>query len=119
MNNGPPLSVVRDIDIGQHRPRSRWNLPPDPTPLDVMRAAMMDAVASGNIELAADFAKDLAPYLHPRLAAMAVQTRDVSREAAAVTVDRPPPLSREEWIAERQRALAAPVVEGKLKRQTG
>lgn len=84
-----------------------------------MRAAMMDAVASGNIELAADFAKDLAPYLHPRLAAMAVQTRDVSREAAAATVDRPPALTREEWLEARRQALAAPVVESKLKRQTG
>lgn len=41
-----------------------------PTPLDVMLAAMEDALARGDMAAAAGFAKDAAPYMHPRLQAV-------------------------------------------------
>jgi hypothetical protein len=41
-----------------------------PTPLDVMLAAMEDALARGDMPAAAAFAKDAAPYMHPRLQAV-------------------------------------------------
>ena len=41
-----------------------------PTPLDVMLAAMEDALARGDMSAAAAFAKDAAPYMHPRLQAV-------------------------------------------------
>ena len=40
------------------------------TPLDVILAAMKDAVARGDMAAAAGFAKDAAPYVHPRLQAV-------------------------------------------------
>jgi len=40
------------------------------TPLEVMLAAMEDALACGNMHAAAAFAKDAAPYMHPRLQAV-------------------------------------------------
>ena len=84
------------------------------TPLDVMLSAMRKALRRGDLEVASEYAKDCAPYTHPKLAATAVRVQEVgvSREV----IDRPPPLTREQWIAERQRALAAPVVEGKLRK---
>jgi hypothetical protein len=39
------------------------------TPLEVMLSAMREAYAKGNMEKAAFFAKDAAPYCHQRLAA--------------------------------------------------
>lgn len=38
------------------------------TPLEVMLEAMNAARAEGNLAAAAGFAKDAAPYMHPRLA---------------------------------------------------
>jgi hypothetical protein len=40
------------------------------TPLEVMLEAMNKCRAAGDIEKAAGFAKDAAPYMHPRLAAV-------------------------------------------------
>jgi len=40
------------------------------TPLEVMLKAMRDAVEADNMKEAAAFAKDAAPYVHPRLAAV-------------------------------------------------
>lgn len=37
---------------------------------DVMLAAMEDAVSRGDMRAAASFAKDAAPYMHPRLQAV-------------------------------------------------
>ena len=42
----------------------------DMTPLDVMLLAMNKALESQDYPAAADFAKDAAPYVHPRLAAI-------------------------------------------------
>ena len=42
----------------------------DMTPLDVILAAMKDAVTRGDLAAAAGFAKDAAPYVHPRLQAV-------------------------------------------------
>lgn len=39
------------------------------TPLEVMLKAMMLHVGNGNMDRAAAFAKDAAPYVHPRLVA--------------------------------------------------
>ena len=41
------------------------------TPLEVMLVAMREAYAAGHIAAAAAFAKDAAPYMHPKLAAIA------------------------------------------------
>ena len=49
----------------------------DMTPLDVMLAAMKDAVTRGDMAAAAGFAKDAAPYVHPRLQAILHTPRDV------------------------------------------
>jgi len=40
------------------------------TPLDVMLGAMREAWEKGDKQAAANFAKDAAPYLHPRLASV-------------------------------------------------
>jgi hypothetical protein len=40
------------------------------TPLEVMLKAMREAVDANNMKEAATFAKDAAPYVHPRLAAV-------------------------------------------------
>jgi hypothetical protein len=40
------------------------------TPLDVVLAAMEDALSRGDMPAAAAFAKDAAPYMHPRLQAV-------------------------------------------------
>lgn len=40
------------------------------TPLEVMLAAMRKAYDAGDMKEAATFAKDAAPYVHPRLAAV-------------------------------------------------
>lgn len=40
------------------------------TPLEVMLEAMNAFRASGDLEKAASFAKDAAPYIHPKLAAI-------------------------------------------------
>lgn len=40
------------------------------SPLDVMLGAMRDAWAAGDKEKAANFAKDAAPYLHPKLSSV-------------------------------------------------
>jgi|SRR5882672_2351146 len=40
------------------------------TPLEVMLEAMNSFRESGNMEKAAGFAKDAAPYIHPKLAAI-------------------------------------------------
>lgn len=42
------------------------------TPLDVMLRAMRAHVDAGNLDAAAGIAKDAAPYVHARLAAMQV-----------------------------------------------
>ena len=49
----------------------------DMTPLDVMLAAMRDAVTRGDMAAAAGFAKDAAPYVHPRLQAVLHTPGDV------------------------------------------
>jgi hypothetical protein len=54
------------------------------TPLEVMLGAMREAWAAGDKDAAANFAKDAAPYVHPRLAAVDVKadieaTVEVSR----------------------------------------
>ena len=40
------------------------------SPLDVILAAMEEAVSRGDLPAAAAFAKDAAPYMHPRLQAV-------------------------------------------------
>jgi hypothetical protein len=54
------------------------------TPLEVILAAMRQAWASGDTVLAARFAKDAAPYCHPRLAAIEHSGKAV-REVTTMT----------------------------------
>jgi hypothetical protein len=46
------------------------------TPLEVMLEAMNSFRDKGDIEKAAGFAKDAAPYIHPRLAAVELTGKD-------------------------------------------
>ncbi|TXH53570.1 MAG: hypothetical protein E6Q97_12960 [Desulfurellales bacterium] len=77
------------------------------TPLDVMLRAMEHALQAGDLDKAHGYAKDAAPYVHPKLASVEhtgdpenpVVTQDVS------TVDRPHRESRDEFIARRQAQL--------------
>ena len=43
------------------------------TPLEVMLAAMTACVAKGDLKMAGLFAKEAAPYVHPKLTAVAIQ----------------------------------------------
>jgi hypothetical protein len=43
------------------------------TPLEVLLKAMRDAYVDGGAEKAAPFAKEAAPYMHPRLSAVAAK----------------------------------------------
>jgi hypothetical protein len=56
------------------------------TPLEVLLGAMREAWASGNRTLAAGFAKNAAPYCHPRLAAIEHSGKAV-REVTAMSDD--------------------------------
>lgn len=46
------------------------------TPLDVMLEAMRDAYRAGGAVAAAEFAKDAAPYIHPKLSSTALKNDD-------------------------------------------
>ena len=50
------------------------------TPLEVMLAAMRLAYKKKDMAAAAGFAKDAAPYMHPRLSAVALDLKDLSDE---------------------------------------
>lgn len=54
------------------------------SPLDVMLAAMKEAVDRRDMESAAGFAKDAAPYLHPRLQAV-MHARQFQAKASEVS----------------------------------
>lgn len=49
------------------------------TPLEVMLNAMRSAHATGDVDRAVSVAKDVAPYIHPRLAPVDGKTGDVPR----------------------------------------
>lgn len=48
------------------------------TPLEVMLAAMRDAFKKKDMIKAAGFAKDAAPYVHPRLSAVEIDLKELS-----------------------------------------
>lgn len=48
------------------------------TPLEVMLAAMRQAYRKKDMAAAAGFAKDAAPYMHPRLSAVQLDLQDLS-----------------------------------------
>lgn len=48
------------------------------TPLEVMLAAMRQAYGKKDMPAAAGFAKDAAPYMHPRLSAVEIDLKDLS-----------------------------------------
>ncbi len=81
------------------------------TPLDVMLRAMEDAMERNDLAAAHNFAKDCAPYVHPKLSAVEhsgdadnpVVTKDVSM------VDRPVRETREEFVARRRAELGNPL----------
>jgi hypothetical protein len=52
------------------------------TPLDVMLAAMEAHVAAGDLDRAAAWAKDAAPYVHPRLASVEPGAKDAAPASA-------------------------------------
>lgn len=58
---------------------------------------------AGFRQLAQDAARDAAPYVHPRLAAVEHTGKDGG--AIAISIDRPPRETREEWMARRNREV--------------
>lgn len=59
------------------------------TPLDVLIEAMKDAYEAGGAIAAAAFAKEAAPYVHPKLSAIEakVETRECDVSSEALTPD--------------------------------
>ena len=49
-------------------------------PLEVMLAAMQDAFKKGDLTKAAGFAKDAAPYMHPRLSSVELDLKGLTDE---------------------------------------
>jgi hypothetical protein len=69
------------------------------TPLEVMLEAMMSLRASGEIEKAASVAKDAAPYVHPKLAAI----EHTGADGGAIQTEN-------KWLVELVRADGVPPV---------
>jgi hypothetical protein len=61
------------------------------TPLDVLLEAMRDAYKEGGAMLAMPFAKEAAPYVHPKLSAIEAK---VDQRVCDVSAD---PLSPDDW----------------------
>jgi hypothetical protein len=57
------------------------------TPLEVMLEAMNSFRESGDLEKAAGFAKDAAPYIHPKLAAIEHTGKDGGAVEHSLTVE--------------------------------
>ena len=74
------------------------------TPLEVMLKAMRKHDSDGDIDGAATFARDAAPYMHARLSA--VESKH-SGAIGVAGVDAPKPVTREEWIAYKKAELLA------------
>jgi hypothetical protein len=70
------------------------------TPLEVMIQPMRAHLAQGQLDKAAAVAKDAAPYMHPRLNAVA---HGGGMSITHRPVDAPPKETREEWLARRRR----------------
>lgn len=72
------------------------------TPLEVMLETMRTHHAAGDLDAASAVAKDAAPYLHPRLAAIAqMHSGDIS----IGYIDAPAKETREEWLARHGRPI--------------
>ncbi len=74
------------------------------TPLEVMMKAMRAHYDKGELDQAASIAKDAAPYMHPRLTAVDAQV-GATFSMPANPVDAPPPETRDQWLARKQREL--------------
>lgn len=64
--------------------------------------AMREHYAAGRLDQAAAVAKDAAPYMHPRLSAVDAQV-GATFSMPIAPVDAPPPETRDEWLARKQR----------------
>src|SRR5258708_268435 len=74
------------------------------TPLEVMIRTMRERWDTNDRPGALEAANMAAPYMHPRLSA---QQLEHSGSVASGGIDRPPPQSREEWLAAKRAELLA------------
>lgn len=65
------------------------------TPLEVMLKAMRDAYEGGNMDDAARYARDAAPYTHPRLQQIEQKSEVTVQKAVSDA-----PLTPDEWAAQ-------------------
>jgi hypothetical protein len=66
----------------------------DVSPLDVLLEAMREHYQAGRLDIAAKFAAQAAPYVHPRLQTQTVKA-EMKEEIRVVAGE---PLSAEEWV---------------------
>jgi len=69
------------------------------------RSANLSDEADAKIAIAAGFARDAAPYMHPRLQAITAKVDATHHHAGGI--DAPIPETREEWLERRRRDLGA------------
>lgn len=69
------------------------------TPLEVMLMAMRHAVDAGDLAAAHAFAKDAAPYMHARLAAVECTRKGSAPPLIRITPDMSPEEAREAYLA--------------------
>ena len=74
------------------------------TPLEVMIKIMRERNVRGDEPGTLEAANMAAPYMHPRLSA---QQLEHSGSVASGGIDRPPPQSRDEWLASKRAELLA------------
>lgn len=55
------------------------------TPLDILIGAMKEAYDKGGFMAAAPFAKEAAPYVHPKLSSIEAKVDNIHRDAAELT----------------------------------
>lgn len=55
------------------------------TPLEVLLEAMRDAYKEGGAMLAMPYAKEAAPYVHPKLSSIEAKVDNIHRDAAELT----------------------------------
>lgn len=55
------------------------------TPLDILIGAMKEAYARGGYMAAASFAKEAAPYVHPKLSSIEAKVDNTNRDAKELT----------------------------------
>ena len=82
----------------------------EPTPLEVMIAAMNAHYKAGELDQAAVFAEKAAPYIHPKLSSV---EQKIEGDVNVGSIDSPTKEDREEWLRKRGVAIVGAVATGK------